>query len=974
MRTIWFRAAVLGLLLANGVCAAPVRVLILTGESDLPYHDWRVSTPFLRNVLENTGRFDVKVLEEPRGLTAATLSSYDVLVLNYNGPRWGQAAETAVEDLIRSGKGMIAVHGVSYGAFFGMELRNKRWTLPEGGGRGWPAYAEMMGATWKPENIGHSARHVFSVRWLDREHPISRGLEPAFQANDELYHKMDLRPNARVLAAAYSDPAMRGTGKDEPQIWTVAFGKGRVVHMTLGHDLTAMRQPGFLAAFARGTEWAATGAVTLLPSAAQPPLPGTAPLRVQGDLAMQMVDGIHAFLAARTAEAARQRTRIVPDRERLRRILGIIDTRVSFEAPEQVRIGSGAGYQIYAVRWPVFRGVSGVGLLLQPGGAPVARVIALPDADWTPEMLAGLAPGVDSTSQFARRLAENGCQVIVPVLIDRRDTWSGIPGIRMTNQPHREFLYRMAFEVGRHIIGYEVQKVLALVDWFERQNRQRRVPIAVAGYGEGGLIGLHSSALDPRIDAALVSGHFQPRNEVWREPIYRDVWGLLQQFGDAELAAMIAPRTLILEAAKAPEVAGPPPESKERRGAAPHGVLTTPAVQHVRDEIARVRPSAKHVQLIVSGDGSGPPGSAAALAALLKAPLKPAGPPPSGAAGIDPAATMQEQFDELMEFTQRLVRESPRRREEFWSKGESSRFYRDFVWNEVIGRLPPPSEPARPRSRLIYDEPKFRGYEVVLDVWPGVIAYGILLVPKDIQPGERRPVVVCQHGLEGRPTDVADPRKENPSYHRFAVRLAEEGFVTYAPQNPYIGEDRFRTIQRRAHPLKLSLFSFILGQHQQTLAWLATLPFVDAARIGFYGLSYGGKTAVRVPPLLEGYALSICSADFNEWVWKTTSVDSRYSYMITREYDMLEFNFANVVNYGELASLMAPRPFMVERGHLDGVAPDEWVAYEYAKVRRFYAVKMNMPERTEIEFFNGPHTIHGQSTFAFLRRHLRWPK
>ena len=91
-----------------------------------------------------------------------------------------------------------------------------------------------------------------------------------------------------------------------------------------------------------------------------------------------------------------------------------------------------------------------------------------------------------------------------------------------------------------------------------------------------------------------------------------------------------------------------------------------------------------------------------------------------------------------------------------------------------------------------------------------------------------------------------------------------------------------------------------------------------------------------------------------------------YSYMLTGEYDMLEFDFANVVNYSDLANLMAPRPFMVERGHDDGVAPDEWVAYEYAKVRRFYTTRMGMPDRTEIEFFNGPHTINGQGTFEFL--------
>jgi hypothetical protein len=260
----------------------------------------------------------------------------------------------------------------------------------------------------------------------------------------------------------------------------------------------------------------------------------------------------------------------------------------------------------------------------------------------------------------------------------------------------------------------------------------------------------------------------------------------------------------------------------------------------------------------------------------------------------------------------------------------------------------------------------------MLDVWPDVFAYGILLLPKGIRPGERRPVVVCQHGLDGRAQDVADPNVDTMYYHHFAAQLANEGFVTYAPQNPYIGKDHFRIIQRMGHPLKLALFSFILGQHEQTLKWLATQHFVDPERIGFYGLSYGGKTAVRVAPLLDGYALSICSGDFNDWIWKTTNVESHYSYLLWGEYDMYEFNFANIVNYAELANLMAPRPFMVERGHYDPVAPDNRVASEYAKVRWFYSY-MGMPEKTAIEFFNGPHEIHGVMTFEFLRRHLRWP-
>jgi len=120
------------------------------------------------------------------------------------------------------------------------------------------AYADMLGVTWKLENIGHSKRHVFPVKWVKPDHPICRGLPPVFMADDELYHKLDFKPNVEVLATAFSDPKMGGTGKDEPIIWTVPFGQGKVVHITLGHDLQAMSQPGFIEAFTRVVAWAAT--------------------------------------------------------------------------------------------------------------------------------------------------------------------------------------------------------------------------------------------------------------------------------------------------------------------------------------------------------------------------------------------------------------------------------------------------------------------------------------------------------------------------------------------------------------------------------------------------------------------------------------------------------------------------------------------------------------------------------------------
>ena len=129
---------------------------------------------------------------------------------------------------------------------------------------------------------------------------------------------------------------------------------------------------------------------------------------------------------------------------------------------------------------------------------------------------------------------------------------------------------------------------------------------------------------------------------------------------------------------------------------------------------------------------------------------------------------------------------------------------------------------------------------------------------------------------------------------------------------------------------------------------------------------------MRIPPLVPNYCLSICSADFNEWVWKNASTRSPYSYVWTGEYEIFEWNLGSTFNYAEMTALIAPRPFMVERGHFDGVAPDEMVGYEYARVRHLYNARLKIGDKTEIEWFDGPHTINGKGTFEFLDKHLKF--
>jgi dienelactone hydrolase len=728
-------------------------------------------------------------------------------------------------------------------------------------------------------------------------------------------------------------------------------------------------------------------------------LPATKPLSMTGDITSELVSGVDRFLSREIAESEAKRTAfwkrdfstvaayeasVEPNRRRLAQILGVRDPRAAADNPDVWKSACTANWD--RIRWPAFGDVTGEGL--ESRSKSSSLLIVIPDADVTPEQIAGLAPGLPPESQVARRLMERGEHVIVLTLLDR--TVAPRNGrARLTN---REFIYRSAFELGRHVIGYEIQKVLALVDRHCAAGGVAPGRVGIFGHGEGGAIALHAAALDRRIAALCVSGYFDDRRGVWRQPVDRNVFGLLERFGDAEVASLVAPRALIVEAARGPEIVLPPGS-----GGAP-GRLTTPRVEAVRAEVDRARKLVAglepppRIELVESGpDGAGPYGTTpalekwlAALSGQPSASVPEVSRPSTQVDDLDRwvAARQQRLLHELDRHNQRLLVESAGVRRTYMKNVDTSTLdnftntiepYREQFARDVIGRFERPLSPPDVRSRRLFDEPAYTGYEVVMDVFPDVIAYGILLLPKGIKSGEKRPVVVCQHGLEGRPRDVADPRVDGP-YHKYAVRLAERGFITFAPQNLYIFQDRFRTLQRKANPVGKTLFSVIIPQHQQITDWLKTLPEVDPTRVAFYGLSYGGKSAMRIPPLVKNYCLSICSADFNEWVWKNASTESPYSYVWTGEYEIFEFDLGSTFNYAEMAALIAPRPFMVERGHFDGVSSDEAVAYEFAKVFNLYDARLKIGDRCEMEVFVGPHEINGKGTFEFLHRWLEWPK
>jgi len=243
----WKLAAPVLTLVLSSACvqAQPLRALVLSGANN---HDWTQTTPALEQILEDSGRFEVDVTDDPSSMTADSLAAYDLVISNWtNWPEeervWGEEAEKALLDFVRSGKGFSLFHAAS--ACFSE----------------WPEYQRLIGATWDKAATGHGAIHSFPVTITDHKHPITRGL-PDFSIRDELWHKMAIQPKARALCAAESFAEKGGSGADEPVVLVSRFGNGRSFYLTLGHDVAAMDTLGWRMLMLRGAEWAATGRVT----------------------------------------------------------------------------------------------------------------------------------------------------------------------------------------------------------------------------------------------------------------------------------------------------------------------------------------------------------------------------------------------------------------------------------------------------------------------------------------------------------------------------------------------------------------------------------------------------------------------------------------------------------------------------------------------------------------------------------------
>lgn len=268
-------AALLGAAAYRAPAAQPIRVMLLDGESGGPYHKWALITPVLKKELEETGLFQVDVVTAPQSTGDLSgfhpdFSKYQVVVSNYDAPDWPADLKTSFEQYMKNGGGLVTVHAAD-NAFGQWGEYNKMIGIG-----GWRGRTEASGPYWffkdgklssdtSPGKAGqHGARIPYLLTTRDANHPITKGLPKTWMhQGDELY--AGLRgpgENMTVLATAYSDPANHGTGRDEPILMVLSYGKGRVFHTAMGHDINALSCVGFITTFQRGTEWAATGKVT----------------------------------------------------------------------------------------------------------------------------------------------------------------------------------------------------------------------------------------------------------------------------------------------------------------------------------------------------------------------------------------------------------------------------------------------------------------------------------------------------------------------------------------------------------------------------------------------------------------------------------------------------------------------------------------------------------------------------------------
>ncbi len=257
--------------------AEQIKVLILDGPQGA--HKYQETTPVMKEILEKLPIFKVAHSRSSKeacadGTYKPDFQSYDVIVMNegYGAPEWPETTKKAFEKYMAEGGGMVTYHAAN-NCWPNWVEYNKMTGVGGWGGRneksGPYLYINDKGEVVRDESKGrggsHGPQHEFDVVVRKKEHPVMKGLPETFKHGpDELYDKLrGPAENIEILASAYSSKEKKGTGRHEPVLMAISYGKGRIFHTVIGHHVKQMKEGSFVTTFQRGTEWAATGKVTI---------------------------------------------------------------------------------------------------------------------------------------------------------------------------------------------------------------------------------------------------------------------------------------------------------------------------------------------------------------------------------------------------------------------------------------------------------------------------------------------------------------------------------------------------------------------------------------------------------------------------------------------------------------------------------------------------------------------------------------
>jgi len=275
VKSVWLTFA---FLVCSLFANEPVKTLIVTGQNN---HNWQVSHVVIQQILENSGLFTVDFAISPakgEDMSGFVLDfkPYGLVVLDYNGDAWPDETNRRFLEFVQNGGGIVVYHAAD-NAFVNWSEFNRIIALG-----GWEGRNENAGpyVYWQDGKLiqdpspgvggSHGRQHEYVLNSRNQEHPITKDLPAQWKhAPDELYDRMRGPGNiSDMLYTAFSDKETGGSGREEPLIFTVDYGKARIFHTMLGHagrtveDSPAMQCTGFQVTLLRGSEWAATGNVT----------------------------------------------------------------------------------------------------------------------------------------------------------------------------------------------------------------------------------------------------------------------------------------------------------------------------------------------------------------------------------------------------------------------------------------------------------------------------------------------------------------------------------------------------------------------------------------------------------------------------------------------------------------------------------------------------------------------------------------